>query len=145
MVSLNYLLSIGLILLGILALFVTIFKYSKEQQKKLKFTGSGTDDEKNKRMALLTAEDDEIHIALEVDENNHLVMHPRWNINIIILGEKHLKFTTNSLGETLKILLTRDNKKTVSGTSQFFGWCLFSFYKVNFKTCFIVCISMWEY
>ena len=91
-----YLLSIGIISFGILGLFVTIFKYSKEQQKKLKFTGSGTDDEKNKRMALLTAEDDEIHIALEVDENNHLVMHPRWNINIIILGEKHLKFTTNS-------------------------------------------------
>lgn len=53
-------------------------------------------DQINKRMALLTTEDDEIHIALEVDENNHLVMHPRWNINIIILGDKHLKFTTNS-------------------------------------------------
>lgn len=53
-------------------------------------------DNKNKRMVLLTKEDDEIHIALEIDENNHLVMHPRWNINIIIIGDKHLKFTTNS-------------------------------------------------
>jgi hypothetical protein len=47
-------------------------------------------------MAILTTEDDEIHIALEFDDNNNLVMHPRWNINIIILGDKHLKFTTNS-------------------------------------------------
>ena len=47
-------------------------------------------------MAILTAEDDEIHMALELDENNNLVKHPRWNINIIILGDKHLKFTTNS-------------------------------------------------
>lgn len=47
-------------------------------------------------MAILTAEDDEIHIALEFDENNKLVMHPRWNKNIVILGNKHLKFTTNS-------------------------------------------------
>jgi len=50
----------------------------------------------NRRMAILTAEDDEIHMALEFDENNNLVMHPRWNINIVILGDKHLKFTTNS-------------------------------------------------
>ncbi len=53
-------------------------------------------DTENKRMAILTAEDDEIHMALEFDSDNNLVMHPRWNINIIILGEKHLKFTTNS-------------------------------------------------
>lgn len=53
-------------------------------------------DKTNKRMAILNDEDDEIHIALEFDENNNLVMHPRWNINIIILGDKHLKFTTNS-------------------------------------------------
>jgi len=50
----------------------------------------------NKRMAILTAEDDEIHMVLEFDEDNNLVMHPRWNINIIILGDKHLKFTKNS-------------------------------------------------
>jgi len=53
-------------------------------------------DTENRRMAILTAEDDEIHMALEFDENNNLVMHPRWNINIVILGDKHLKFTTNS-------------------------------------------------
>ncbi|WP_255294931.1 hypothetical protein [Bacillus sp. AFS041924] len=53
-------------------------------------------DMENKRMAILTTEDDEIHMALEFDENNNLVMHPRWNINITILGDKHLKFTTNS-------------------------------------------------
>lgn len=52
-------------------------------------------DMENERMVLLTVEDDEIHIALEFDENNNLVMHPRWNINITILGDKHLKFTTN--------------------------------------------------
>ncbi|WP_040207299.1 hypothetical protein [Neobacillus jeddahensis] len=53
-------------------------------------------DIENKRMAILTTVDDEIHMILEFDENNHLVMHPRWNINIILLGEKHLKLTTNS-------------------------------------------------
>lgn len=53
-------------------------------------------DTENKRMAILTAEDDEIHMALEFDEDNNLVMRPRWNINIIILGDKHLKFTKNS-------------------------------------------------
>ncbi|PKR82966.1 hypothetical protein [Heyndrickxia camelliae] len=53
-------------------------------------------DIENKRMAILTTEDDEIHMALELDEINSLVMHPRWNINITILGDKHLKFTTNS-------------------------------------------------
>ncbi|MCI2257266.1 hypothetical protein L2D08_23425 [Domibacillus sp. PGB-M46] len=53
-------------------------------------------DIENKRMAILTNEDDEIHIALEFDEDNNLVMHPRWNINITILGDKYLKFTTNS-------------------------------------------------
>ena len=53
-------------------------------------------DIENKRMAILTKEDDEIHMALKFDENHHLVMHPRWNINITVLGDKHLKFTTNS-------------------------------------------------
>ena len=53
-------------------------------------------DIENKRMAILTTGDDEIHLALELDENNNLVMHPRWNINIIIIGDKHLKLTTNS-------------------------------------------------
>ena len=52
-------------------------------------------DMEHKRMAILTTEDDEIHIALEFDEHQHLVMRPRWNINITILGDKHLKFTTN--------------------------------------------------
>ncbi|PKG25258.1 hypothetical protein [Niallia nealsonii] len=36
-----YLLSIGLIILGFLGLFVTIFKYTKEQKNKVKFTGTG--------------------------------------------------------------------------------------------------------
>ncbi|MFC0523745.1 hypothetical protein ACFFGV_09225 [Pontibacillus salicampi] len=53
-------------------------------------------DLENKRVAILTTEDDEIHMALEFDDNDHLVMHPRWNISITILGEKHLKITTNS-------------------------------------------------
>ncbi|MFJ8260235.1 hypothetical protein ACIQ4Z_24105 [Peribacillus asahii] len=53
-------------------------------------------DIESKRMAILTNEDDEIHMALEFEVNNNLVMHPRWNINITILGDKHLKFTTNS-------------------------------------------------
>lgn len=53
-------------------------------------------DIENKRRAIPTAEDDEIHIALAIDEHHHLVMRPRWNINITILGDKHLKFTTNS-------------------------------------------------
>jgi len=30
-------------------------------------------------------------MALEFDANNNLVMYPRWNINIVILGDKHLK------------------------------------------------------
>lgn len=41
MVNLYYLLSIGLILLGILGLYGTIFKYTKEQSKKMKFTVTG--------------------------------------------------------------------------------------------------------
>ncbi|MGE7187315.1 hypothetical protein ACQKKK_26165 [Peribacillus sp. NPDC006672] len=53
-------------------------------------------DKEYKRIAILTKEDDEIHIVFEFDENNHLVMHPRWNINVTIIGEKHLKLTTNS-------------------------------------------------
>ncbi|MEH7110697.1 hypothetical protein [Bacillus sp. JJ1764] len=45
-------------------------------------------DIENKRVAILTEGDDDIHIAIEFDENNNLVMHPRWNINITVLGEK---------------------------------------------------------
>ncbi|MDP7981548.1 hypothetical protein [Bacillus multifaciens] len=53
-------------------------------------------DIENKRLAVLTKQDDDIHIVLEFDENNHLILHPRWNINITILGDKHLKLNTNS-------------------------------------------------
>lgn len=48
-------------------------------------------------MAILTNEDDEIHSTLEFDENNNLVMHPRWNINIIFIGDKHIRLTSNSI------------------------------------------------
>ncbi len=47
-------------------------------------------------MAILNEGDEDILIVLDFDENNNLVMHPRWNINITILGDKRLKFTTNS-------------------------------------------------
>ncbi|TGB03584.1 hypothetical protein E4663_00840 [Halobacillus salinus] len=53
-------------------------------------------DKENKRMAVLTNVDDEIHIVLEFDGDNHLVIHPRWNIVITVLGDKHLRLTTNS-------------------------------------------------
>lgn len=53
-------------------------------------------DTENKRMAILTVEDDEIHMTLELDKNDQLVMHPRWNINITVVGDKHLKLTTNT-------------------------------------------------
>lgn len=36
-----YLLSVGLIILGLLGLCVSIFSYTKEQTKKMKFTGTG--------------------------------------------------------------------------------------------------------
>lgn len=49
----------------------------------------------NKRMAVLSKDDDEIHLSLELDENNRLVIHPRFNINIVFVGDKHLKFTVN--------------------------------------------------
>lgn len=55
-------------------------------------------DIENRRVAILTKIDDEIHMTLELDENDKLVMHPRWNINIIFVGDKHLKLTTNSQG-----------------------------------------------
>ncbi len=41
MAYLYYLLSIGLIGLGTVGLYVTIFKYTKEQYKSVKFTGTG--------------------------------------------------------------------------------------------------------
>jgi hypothetical protein len=39
--NLYYLLSIGFLILIILGLFVSIFRYTKEQNKKMKFTGTG--------------------------------------------------------------------------------------------------------
>lgn len=71
---------------------MNFFDWKIEMEKSLK----PYIDIENKRMAILTTEDDDIHIALEFDENDNLVMHPRWSINITILGDKHLKFTTNS-------------------------------------------------
>ena len=47
------------------------------------------------RLAFLTDADDEIHITIEVI-NNQLVFHPRWNINIVFIGEKEIKLTTNT-------------------------------------------------
>lgn len=52
-------------------------------------------DDEMQRMALLTKEDDEIHITAEVI-NDQLIFHPRWNIKIIFIGDKELKFVTNS-------------------------------------------------
>lgn len=49
----------------------------------------------SQRFAILTKEDDEIHITAEII-NNELVFHPRWNINITVLNEKEFKFTTNN-------------------------------------------------
>lgn len=49
----------------------------------------------SQRFAILTKEDDEIHITVEII-NDELVFHPRWNINIILLNKKEFKFTTNN-------------------------------------------------
>ena len=52
-------------------------------------------DLKNKRLAILSGEDDEIHITIELNESNKLILHPRWNINITYENDKHLLLTTN--------------------------------------------------
>ena len=52
-------------------------------------------DPASQRFAVLTKEDDDIHITVEV-VNGELVFHPRWSINIIVLNEKEFKFTTNN-------------------------------------------------
>ena len=48
----------------------------------------------SQRFAILTKEDDEIHITVELI-NDELVFHPLWSINIFMLNEKEFKFTTN--------------------------------------------------
>ncbi|MEK4712878.1 hypothetical protein [Sporosarcina sp. FSL K6-5500] len=53
-------------------------------------------DKDNNRLAVLTKDDDEIHLTLEFDEENNVVIHPRWNVNFILNGEKSIKITTNS-------------------------------------------------
>ncbi len=53
------------------------------------------EDIKNKRIAILSEEDDEIHITIELNESNKLILHPRWNINITYENDKHLLLTTN--------------------------------------------------
>ena len=53
-------------------------------------------DVKNKRIAILSEEDDEIHITIELNESNKLILHPRWNINITYENDKHLLLTTNN-------------------------------------------------
>ena len=52
-------------------------------------------DKEAKRMALLTQEDDEIHITIEMVENQ-LVFNPRWNIKIVFIGDKEVDFQINS-------------------------------------------------
>ncbi|MEK4026161.1 hypothetical protein [Sporosarcina sp. FSL W7-1283] len=52
-------------------------------------------DMENRRVAILTKEDDEIHMTMELDEQDRLVFHPRWNCNVILLGEKHIRLTLN--------------------------------------------------
>ncbi|MBM6614354.1 hypothetical protein JTF06_05565 [Desemzia sp. RIT804] len=52
-------------------------------------------DKESQRMALLTQEDEEIHITVEVI-NNQLIFHPRWNIKIVFIGDKEVDFQTNS-------------------------------------------------
>lgn len=52
-------------------------------------------DVKNKRIAILSEEDDEIHITIELNESNKLILHPRWNINITYIDDKYLLLTTN--------------------------------------------------
>ena len=49
----------------------------------------------SQRFAILTKEDDEIHITVKII-NDELVFHPRWSINIVMLNEKEIKFTTNN-------------------------------------------------
>lgn len=53
-------------------------------------------DKENNRLAILTKDDDEIHLTLEFNEENSIVLHPRWNVNITLTGEKSIKITTNS-------------------------------------------------
>jgi hypothetical protein len=48
----------------------------------------------SQRFAILTKDDDDIHITVELI-NDELVFHPRWSINIVMLNEKEFKFTTN--------------------------------------------------
>lgn len=53
-------------------------------------------DVKNKRIAILSEEEDEIHITIELNEWNKLILHPRWNINITYIDDKYLLLTTNN-------------------------------------------------
>lgn len=53
-------------------------------------------DNDNKRLAVLTKDDDEIHLTLEFDVDNNVVIHPRWNVNLVLNGEKSIKVTVNS-------------------------------------------------
>jgi len=48
-----------------------------------------------KRMAILTEGDDDIHLTMELNEDNHMMMRPRWNVNILYKGEKHVYITKN--------------------------------------------------
>lgn len=52
-------------------------------------------DKEKKRLAVLTKDDDEIHLTIEFDEENNAVIHPRWNVNVVLNGEKSIKITTN--------------------------------------------------
>lgn len=51
-------------------------------------------DEEMQRIALLTTGDDDIHITVEV-VNDQLVFNPRWSIKLIFIGDKEVKFETN--------------------------------------------------
>lgn len=51
-------------------------------------------DQENKRFALLTRGDDEIHITIEVVDNQ-LVFNPRWSIKIVFVGEKEIRLVSN--------------------------------------------------
>lgn len=51
-------------------------------------------DNDKQRMALLTKGDDDIHITVEVVDNQ-LVFNPRWSIKIIVVGEREIRFMTN--------------------------------------------------
>lgn len=50
----------------------------------------------SKKLAILSEDEDEIHITLELNDLNKLVMHPRWNINITYIEDKYLSLTTNN-------------------------------------------------